>query len=110
MRPTDAAAVINVMRLLAHSGDRPADALSGAVELPPDVIVTELLERTPDGWRTPEMLKHDPRTAHIPLIAVTSWVMQEDQERALQSGCDAVLPKPVGPVELVKVINDLLLS
>ena len=90
-------------RVVTVSGAEEAHRI--AAQQQPDVIVTDFVERTPMGWRTPEILKQDRKTADIPLIAVTGWAMPDDRLRAMRSGCDVFLPKPTRPAELAVVIE-----
>lgn len=71
------------------------DGLDLARSERPTVIVTDVYTRTRDGWRIPELLKSDPATASIPVIVLSAYVLPEDRERALRSGADAFLAKPV---------------
>ena len=93
-------------RVLMASGAEQTHRL--AAEHQPDVIVTEFVERTQTGWRTPETLKHDVRTADIPLVGVTGWAMPDDQRRALRSGCDMILVKPVSPLDLALILEGIV--
>ena len=92
------------------TADGPEAALECALANRPDVIVTELRERTTDGWRTPQLLKSDTRVRAIPIIALTSRVLPDDRVRAEKSGCDLFLAKPIMPRELADVIAKLTAS
>ncbi|WP_375508775.1 response regulator, partial [uncultured Caballeronia sp.] len=48
-----------------------------------------------DGWSVARMLKLDPATAQIPIIALTAHAMSGDRQKALDAGCDEYHPKPV---------------
>ena len=54
------------------------------------------------------LLKHDPLTAHIPVIALTAMAMKEDREKTRLAGCDAYIIKPLRYKELYQVIDTLL--
>lgn len=75
-------------------------AVESAAALNPHAIVTELLEKTERGWRTPQLLKRDKRVRHIPLIVLTAWTTADDRAKAEASGCDLFLEKPITPREL----------
>lgn len=49
-------------------------------------------------------LRADPATEHIPVISVTAMVMDEDVERAMNTGCDGLLPKPYTQDEFFSAI------
>jgi two-component system, cell cycle response regulator DivK len=68
----------------------------------PDVILMDLSLPGIDGWEAVRLLRRDPATAWIPIVAVTAHAMAGDKSRALASGCDDYLPKPVDE-ELLQV-------
>ena len=61
----------------------------------PALILMDLDLPIVNGWEATRMLKTSPRTAHIPVIAVSSHAMLEDRRRALAAGCDDFFSKPV---------------
>ena len=61
----------------------------------PDVILMDLSLPGIDGWEAVRLLRRDPATAWIPIVAVTAHAMAGDEGRALASGCDDYLSKPV---------------
>ncbi len=61
----------------------------------PDLILMDLSLPVIDGWEATRRIKADPRLSHIPIIALTARTMKEDQERAMASGCDGWLVKPL---------------
>lgn len=90
----------------AHNG---LQALERAMESPPDVVVTDLNIPGIDGFELTRRLKHDPRTAEIPVLAVTGYAaFAADPGRARRAGCDAVLPKPCSPDDLESAIRSLI--
>jgi two-component system cell cycle response regulator DivK len=62
-----------------------------------------------DGLAATKLLKADPATAHIPVIALTAMAMKEDQEKTRAAGCDAYIAKPLRYKELLAAV-DLLLA
>lgn len=87
--------------LLAHAGllvQRASDARSCRALIaanPPDVLVLDIQLPDEDGLSLARELKADPRTAAIAIVAVTSYAMKGDRERALQAGCDLYISKPI---------------
>jgi two-component system cell cycle response regulator DivK len=61
-----------------------------------------------DGFAATAMLKQDPVTAGIPVIALTAMAMKEDQEKSRAAGCDAYISKPLRYQELYTAIDALL--
>jgi CheY-like chemotaxis protein len=47
------------------------------------------------GYDATEVLKSQPETAHITIVALTAHAMADERERALAAGCDGYITKPV---------------
>jgi two-component system, cell cycle response regulator DivK len=78
----------------AHDGE---EAIRRAREDGPDVISMDISRPKLDGWEASRILKADPATAPIPLIALTAHAIGGDRLRVQEVGCDAYLAKPVRP-------------
>jgi two-component system, cell cycle response regulator DivK len=61
----------------------------------PDLILMDLNLPEIDGWEATRRLKADPATRDIPIIALSSYAMAGDREKALAAGCDDFDTKPV---------------
>jgi len=70
-------------------------ALSLAVEHSPSLILMDVQLPDVDGVTALGRLRADPRTASIPIVALTAFAMKEDRERFLAAGFDGYLPKPL---------------
>jgi two-component system cell cycle response regulator DivK len=87
------------------------DAESGlavAREHAPDLILMDIQLPGMDGLAATVLLKSDPATAAIPVIALTALAMKEDQARSLQAGCAGYIAKPLRYQQLYELINSLL--
>lgn len=60
----------------------------------PDLILMDLGLPQLDGWAATARLKADPLTQHIPVVAFTAYVTEEEVARASAAGCVAVITKP----------------
>lgn len=80
------------------------DGVRKAKELQPAVVIMDLSMPGVDGWTATRMLKADPRTKDIYVMAVTSYSEDGPRLAAWRSGCDAFVVKPVLPAELVRRI------
>ena len=90
----------------AHNG---LQALERALELVPDIVVTDLNIPGIDGFELTRRLKHDPRTSRVPVVAVTGYAaFAADPGRAQRAGCDVVLEKPCSPEDLESTIRSFI--
>jgi len=74
----------------------------------PDLILMDLSLPKMDGWEATMILKRDPNTAHIPIIALTAHAFDQDVEKALKAGFDHYETKPLSYFGLKKKISLLL--
>ncbi len=84
------------------------EALAAVAEQPPDLILMDIQLPGMDGFAATAMLKQDPATAGIPVIALTAMAMKQDQEKSQAAGCDAYISKPLRYQELYAAIDALL--
>jgi two-component system cell cycle response regulator DivK len=66
--------------------------------------------RLPDisGLDATRLLKQDHQTKCIPIIAVTAFAMRGDKAKALESGCDAYMAKPITLDNFLRIIESFL--
>src|SRR3954452_17452118 len=74
----------------------------------PDLILLDIMMPGLDVFKVCEILKGDPRTAHIPVIMVTALSDVADRVRGLQAGADDFLSKPVRDVPLFARVRSLI--
>lgn len=74
----------------------------------PDLILMDIQLPGMDGLAATAMLKHDPATAGIPVIAVTAMAMTADRAKTRDAGCDGYISKPLRYRELYGCIDALL--
>ena len=72
-----------------------AEGIALAAERLPDVILMDIRLPDMDGTDARRRLKEEPRTADIPVVALTSFAMKGDRERFLAAGFDGYLEKPI---------------
>jgi CheY-like chemotaxis protein len=85
-----------------------AEALAKATEHVPDLVVMDLSLPVLDGWEATRRLKGDPRTRHIPVVALTGHALQGHSQGAREAGCDAFLAKPCLPDKLLETVKAML--
>lgn len=76
-----------------------------AREALPELILMDIQMPVMDGKRAMQILKAEPATKDIPIIAITSYAMFGDMERLLEDGFDAYMAKPIDFKEFRKIIE-----
>jgi two-component system cell cycle response regulator DivK len=71
----------------------------------PDLILMDLSLPVIDGWEATRRIKANETLAHIPIIALTAHAMKGDEEKAIASGCDDYLAKPLDEDLLFEKLN-----
>ena len=74
----------------------------------PDLILMDISIPIIDGWEATQVLKHDPATNDIPIIALTAHALASDREKAMEVGCDGYLAKPCEPRAVVAEVQRFL--
>lgn len=85
-----------------------AAALDSVADLPPDLILLDVMMPDIDGITVCRMLKGDPATRLIPIVIMTALDGKEDRIRGIEAGADDFLTKPVDDRELLARINAAL--
>ena len=86
------------------------DALFQARQALPDLIVLDLMMEGIDGYSVCEILRRQPSTRTMPIIMLTAAGGEMARLNGLASGADDFINKPVPPRELIRRIEDVLLS
>lgn len=77
-------------------------------EARPDLILLDIQLPGMDGYAVARALRGDPSLAGVPIVAVTSYAMLGDREKALAAGCDGYLEKPIDPDRFASQIAGFL--
>jgi CheY-like chemotaxis protein len=100
--------------ILRHFGYTVTEALNGEEGISkaraekPDLILMDISIPIIDGWEATQVLKHDPATNDIPIIALTAHALASDREKAMEVGCDGYLAKPCEPRAVVAEVQRFL--
>jgi CheY-like chemotaxis protein len=84
------------------------EGVSLARELKPDLILMDIQMPGMDGMTAGGILKGDPVTCGLKIVALTSFAMRGDQERILAAGFDGYLSKPISTRELPVLVKQWL--
>jgi two-component system, cell cycle response regulator DivK len=74
----------------------------------PDLILMDIQLPGMDGLAATAILKQDPATSSIPIVALSALAMKADEERSQTAGCDAYIIKPLRYKELNAVMEKLM--
>ena len=74
----------------------------------PDLVLMDLQLPGMDGLAATALLKRDPLTAGIPVIALTAMASKADREKSEAAGCNAYIAKPLRYLDLYATIDGLL--
>ncbi len=83
------------------------EAIAFAEAEGPALIFIDMQLPDIDGIKTTAMLKQNPKTAHIPVVALTAWMSALCEEKALKVGIVTYLTKPVSLQMLKETIEEL---
>ena len=74
----------------------------------PDLILMDIQMPIMDGYEATRQIKADLNLKSIPIVAVSSFAMKGDEEKARASGCDHYVTKPYSPMQLLRTVRNLL--
>ena len=84
------------------------EGFEAALKHLPKFIISDISMPNVDGWELVELLKNDPRTQNISVIALTAHASTEDRTRAFSKGFHNYLSKPLKPFTFISQILVLL--
>ena len=89
----------------AHDGQA---AVTAAAKFRPDLILMDIQLPILNGYEAIRRIKADSTLQPIPIIAVTSYALSGDREKAKIAGCDGYVAKPYSPRQLLATVRELL--
>ena len=84
------------------------DAVAKAKSARPDLILMDIQLPILDGYETTRQIRADPNLKTTPIVAVSSFAMKGDEEKASASGCDSYVTKPYSPIQLLGIVRGFL--
>jgi two-component system cell cycle response regulator DivK len=79
--------------------------MANTMEPEPIAILLDIQLPQIDGYAVARALRESPAQKHTPIIAVTSYAMSGDRERALAAGCNGYIEKPIDPDTFVSEVE-----
>ena len=96
--------MLGYVSILAVNGKEAVDLATSQV---PDLIIMDILLPVMDGLQATRLIREDPKTQSIPILAMTAKTTLKDKEDCIQSGCDDFLEKPFPVKKLTSIIEKL---
>lgn len=84
------------------------EGIDKAAQARPDLILLDIQLPRMDGYAVARRLRANPDLARIPIVAVTSYAMAGDRDKALEAGCDGYIEKPINPDTFMQQIEQHL--
>jgi len=91
--------------ILAVNGKEAVDLATSHL---PDLIVMDIMLPVMDGLQATCLIRENPKTQSIPILAMTARVAREDRQECLKSGCDDFIAKPFTSKQMISIIEKLL--
>jgi signal transduction histidine kinase/ActR/RegA family two-component response regulator len=91
--------------ILAFSAET---AIKQAEMAKPSLILMDISLPGMDGLTATKVLKSNPVTAHVPVVALTAHAMKDDDSKAKEAGCDAYLLKPIDTKAFYRTLADIV--
>jgi two-component system cell cycle response regulator DivK len=71
----------------------------------PDIILLDIQLPVMDGYAVAGALRKNPELSNIPIVAITSYAMSGDKEKAIAAGCNGYMEKPIDPDTFMEKIK-----
>ena len=84
------------------------DGVAAAAAVRPDLILMDIQLPLLDGYEATRRIKAQSALSAIPIIAVTSYALSGDEDKARAAGCEGYVTKPFSPRELLAKIREYL--
>lgn len=100
-----------ILRSRGHTVDWAADGKTGveaALRDRPDLILLDIQLPVMDGYQVARALREHAELAATPIVALTSYAMVGDREKALAAGCNGYIEKPINPATFADEIDSFL--
>ncbi|MFK7981228.1 MAG: ATP-binding protein, partial [Saprospiraceae bacterium] len=103
------AAILGNSYQIGYASDGQA-GMEKALEIIPDLIISDVMMPRMDGFEMCEALKIDQRTSHVPILLLTAKAGDKNKIAGLKRGADTYLTKPINESELLLSVKNALNS
>ncbi len=104
------AASLERHKLTIRTAKNGLEALEVLKDFMPTFVLCDLSMPLMDGWQTLTEIRNNPKTAHLPVIALTAYAMIGDKERAMAKGFDGYVTKPIDVMTIFATLKAILSS
>jgi two-component system, cell cycle response regulator DivK len=84
------------------------EAIAAVARRRPDLILMDIQLPIMDGYEATRRIRTNPDLKSVPIIAVTSYALAGDENKALAAGCDGYVTKPYSPRDLLAKVRSYL--
>ncbi len=81
-----------------------------AIKEKPELVIMDIQLPDIDGLEATKRIRSIESEGHIKIVAVTSYAMTGDKEKALSAGCDGYIEKPINPDTFINEVEQILLD
>jgi two-component system cell cycle response regulator DivK len=109
--PVNMALTVAILENAGHTvlqADHAFEGIETARREQPDLVLMDIQLPDLDGLAATRMLKADPRTAKLPVIAITAFAMKGDEDDTRAAGCDGYVTKPIRYKEFLAEVDAVL--
>lgn len=95
-------------RMTVRRASTGREGLNAAKAEPPDVVLLDIQLPDLDGYELAALLRMEPSLARVPILAVTSFALPAERDKAFAAGCDGYIEKPIAPLKLAEQVRAFL--
>src|SRR5256885_11885609 len=109
--PVNMALTVAILENAGHTvlqADHAQAGIEKARTEQPDLVLMDIQLPDLDGLAATRMLKSDPRTAKLPVIALTAFAMKGDEDETRAAGCDGYVTKPIRYKEFLAEVDKVM--